>query len=61
MKFTEYDITAKKIISGADSADLSEGEVLYIEADGKAIVKEEVPKGKKWHVVFNISIEETDV
>jgi len=60
LKFTEVDITAKKVISGIDSADLSEGDALYIEANGNVIVKEEVPKGKKWHIIFNISIEETD-
>ena len=60
MKFIETDITAKRTLSGADTADMKEGEVLFIEADGNTVVKEEVPKGKKWRVIFNITIEETD-
>lgn len=60
MKFTETEITAKKIMSGADTAEMTEGDILFIEADGDSIAKEEVPKGKKWRVIFNITIEETD-
>ena len=47
-------------MSGADTAEMTEGAVLFIEADGSTIVKEEVPKGKKWRVIFNITIEETE-
>jgi hypothetical protein len=60
MKFVETIITAKKVLNGADSAELKEGESLIIEANGTSVVKEEVPKGKKWRVIFNITIEEID-
>ena len=61
MKLKSVGITAKTVLSGIDSIDLVESETLIITAKKESLLKEAVPKGKKWHVIINVSIEETDV
>ena len=60
MKLEGVGITAKTILSGVDAIDLAESETFIITAKQESVLKEAVPKGKKWHIIINVSIEETD-
>jgi hypothetical protein len=60
LKLEGVGITAKTILSGVDAIDLVEAETFIIEAGNESRLKEAVPKGKKWHIIINVSIEETD-
>jgi len=60
MKLVPTEIKPRMVFNGNSTLDMTENETLSAEADKVSILKEKVPKGKKWHVILNVSIDETD-
>jgi hypothetical protein len=53
-------VAAYSALRGTTVVELAEGDVLYIEAGGKAVLKTAVPKGKRWAALLFVKATETD-